>query len=296
VRNVITGGFSKLYGLTVLTNTGNYPVVIDDGQAGNLSNAVTLKKRTTAGNGQGVGLAFSIDPNTGSPVNAGKVSCVQNTGGVYGLVLSGYKAGAETDALTINFNANCVAPASDNTLSSGASSLRWNVVYAATSAINTSDATTKQQIAGFTDAETRVAKRLKGLMRTFKFNDSVAEKGADARIHVGTIAQDVQAAFVAEGLDPTRYSIFCSDTWWEYDGQPVDVDEQGMYELRTRVPDPEIAHLQPLNPDETDAAVIEADRLARAATVELITKVQATQVTRLGLRYEEMFAFIIGAL
>jgi hypothetical protein len=104
------------------------------------------------------------------------------------------------------------SPGDDNLKTLGRSSLRWSVVYAATGAINTSDGTHKQQVNVLSDKEVAVAKRLKSLVRTFKFNDSVAAKDGAARIHVGVIAQDVKAAFEAEGLDAEHYGMFCSDT------------------------------------------------------------------------------------
>jgi ribosomal protein L9 len=94
----------------------------------------------------------------------------------------------------------------------GSSGFRWTTVYATTSTINTSDATQKEQVADLTAAELAVARRIKGLFKTFKFKDAVAAKSDAARIHVGVMAQDVQAAFAAEGLDANRYGIFCSDT------------------------------------------------------------------------------------
>jgi hypothetical protein len=68
------------------------------------------------------------------------------------------------------------------------------------------------------DAEQRVAQRVKKLIRAFKWNDAVEEKGEAARIHFGVIAQDVQEAFAAEGLDASKYGLFCSDTWTNSDG------------------------------------------------------------------------------
>jgi hypothetical protein len=65
------------------------------------------------------------------------------------------------------------------------------------------------------EAETRVAVACKGLIRKFRWKDAVAEKGDEARIHFGIIAQDLQDAFVAEGLDAGRYAMFISSTWWE---------------------------------------------------------------------------------
>ncbi len=107
----------------------------------------------------------------------------------------------------------------------GTSNAKWNTVYASTSSINTSDRSTKQQIEVISDAEARVATAAKGLMRKFKFNDSVEEKGEDARIHFGIIAQDLQDAFSAEGLDASKYAMFCSDTWWEHEGKTYNFQE-----------------------------------------------------------------------
>ncbi len=100
----------------------------------------------------------------------------------------------------------------DNVMSLGTSGFRWTTVYATTGTINTSDANQKTEIADLTAAELAVAKRIKGLFKTFKFKEAVAAKGEGARKHVGVMAQDVQAAFAAEGLNADEYGIFCSDT------------------------------------------------------------------------------------
>jgi hypothetical protein len=147
-------------------------------------------------------------------------------------------------------------PYPDNTQKLGNPAYRWTTVYATTALINTSDANTKQQIRTLSDAEKAVAQSIKGLIRAYKFNDSVAEKGDGARIHVGVIAQDVQAAFVAEGLDASKYSLFCSDTWYEVDGEARSEDE-GFYTKDTP---------------------------------------NAIQVSRLGIRYDELLAFVLAVL
>ena len=110
------------------------------------------------------------------------------------------------------------APSNDGAMTCGAATFRWSTVYATTGTINTSDANQKEQIADLTEAEMAVARRIKGLFKTFKFKDAVAAKGIAARKHVGVLAQDVQAAFAAEGLDAEGYGIFCSD---EVDGVTV---------------------------------------------------------------------------
>lgn len=147
-------------------------------------------------------------------------------------------------------------PTTDNTYSLGAGTSRWSVVYAATGTINTSDALQKQQFATLTAAEQQTAKDIKGLIRTFKFTDAVLKKRERARTHVGVSAQDVKAAFETNGLDATKYGLFCADTWYEVDGKSH--DSKG------------IAYTK-----DTPNAV---------------------EITQLGIRYEELLAFVIAAL
>lgn len=134
-----------------------------------------------------------------------------------------------------NATTQAFQPENDGTQNLGAAGNRWGTVYAATGTINTSDGNEKQDIKDFTEAETKVAVKLKSLIKTFKFKDVVKQKGNEARIHFGVIAQDVKAAFESEGLVAEKYGVFCSDEL-----------EDG--------------------------------------------------TTRLGIRYDELFAFIIGAL
>ena len=106
----------------------------------------------------------------------------------------------------------------DNSIDIGSSSTRFRHVFATDGTINTSDRNEKQDIEELSDAEKRVAVAAKGLMKKYRWKSAVAEKGDDARIHVGIIAQDLQDAFTAEGLDAGRYAMFCSDTWTNDDG------------------------------------------------------------------------------
>ena len=106
----------------------------------------------------------------------------------------------------------------DNAINFGYASGRLASIYAGNGVIQTSDRNEKQDIAELTDAETRVAVAAKGLLRKFRWIDSVEEKGDEARIHFGIIAQDLQDAFTAEGLDASTYGMWCSDTWTDDDG------------------------------------------------------------------------------
>ena len=106
----------------------------------------------------------------------------------------------------------------DNAINFGYASGRLASIYAGNGVIQTSDRNEKQDIAELTDAETRVAVAAKGLLRKFRWIDSVTEKGDEARTHFGIIPQDFQDAFTAEGLDASDYAMFISDTWTDDDG------------------------------------------------------------------------------
>ena len=123
-------------------------------------------------------------------------------------------------ALRFNNSPRAVVPAEssngntyDNSVDLGQSSVRFDDIYATNSSIQTSDANEKQDIEALSEAEQRVAVACKGLLRKFRWKSSVEEKGDEARIHFGIIAQDLQAAFEAEGLDAGRYAMFISSTW-----------------------------------------------------------------------------------
>ena len=165
-------------------------------------------------------------------------------------------------------------PGADNTSDIGYSARRWDDVYATNGTIQTSDRNEKQDIEELSEAEKRVAVACKGLLRKFRWKDSVAEKGDDARIHFGIIAQDLQDAFAAEGLDAGRYAMFISSTWWETQTEvsAIESDEENNIEAQ--------------------------DAYTRTDTYETAEEAPegAIERTRLGVRYPELLAFIIGAM
>jgi hypothetical protein len=103
----------------------------------------------------------------------------------------------------------------DDTVDLGTTSYRFQDIYATNGTIQTSDRNEKQDIEALTDAETRVAVAAKGLLKKYRWKSAVEEKGDDARIHFGIMAQDLQQAFSAEGLDAGDYGMFISSTWTE---------------------------------------------------------------------------------
>lgn len=163
----------------------------------------------------GMYIGFSVDAiaYVGGSANYGGVY-----GGANGLFL-GTSYAARYQAINTAFR-----PVADNACTLGSSGQRWSVVYAATGAINTSDASLKQQARDLSAAERAVALKCKSIIKAYKFNDAVAEKGAAARWHFGIVAQDVAAAFAAEGLDANSYGLFCLDKW---PAQDEILDEDG---------------------------------------------------------------------
>lgn len=113
---------------------------------------------------------------------------------------------------------------SDNAYSLGTAPYRWSVVYAGTGTINTSDARDKTWRGGLNAAEKAAARDIIAEIGIFQWNDAIAEKGDDARLHIGARAQVVWGIMARHGLvDPIGkdglptgkcpYAFLCFDTW-----------------------------------------------------------------------------------
>jgi len=146
----------------------------------------------------------------------------------------------------------------DNIVNFGTSFHRYKIGYFASGTTTSSDANEKQDIEELNDAELRVATRCKALLKKYRRTEAIEEKGDGARIHFGIIAQELDDAFTAEGLDAHRYAMFIEDTayYTKEGGEPYLSLDGIPEELR-------------------DSAIVE---------------------TRLGVRYEQLLAFIIAAL
>ena len=133
-------------------------------------------------------------------------------------------------------------PRTDSVYPLGVAATRWSQLYAATGTINTSDARCKENITAPDDALMRAWGKVG--FKVFQFKDAVEQKGGDARIHVGVIAQEVKAAFEAEGLDASRYGLFCHDTWEdEYEDVTV-VDQPEVTDDDGNITTPEVSHVE----------------------------------------------------
>ena len=270
-RSAITAsGISNLQGLNVQTNSAGAatkPLTVDAGASSSVTYPSRIRQETGGNNGDGVGLAFQIDPNTGTFINAAQVTAVQQAGGKFSLKFDVYQASAVYGAARFNADAVAFHPEQNDTWKLGLAGQRWSEVFAVNGAINTSDAREKQQVRDLSDTERAVAIRLKSLIRAFKWNNAVEKKGDKARIHIGVMAQEVKSAFEAEGLDAHKYGVLCYDKW--------DDEFEPEYEMKI-VKD---------NGEEFKVPVATGKQ-----------KLVKSAGDAYGVRYDQLFSFIISAL
>ena len=210
--------------------------------------------------------AFRKDGNT-----VGSIS-ITNSASVVSLTGTSSGGGIAMGKSAANVYPARPAGVIDNTLDFGSSSYRWDDIFATNGTIQTSDRNEKQDITALTSAEMLVAKRISALFKTFRWKDKVAAKGDNARTHSGIIAQDVQAAFTAEGLDAGDYSLFISSTWWEHDVDVAAVEAD----------------------DTVDPAIEAADAYTHTNTYNTEDEAPSGSIskTRLGIRYPELLSFL----
>ena len=184
----------------------------------------------------------------------------------------------------------------DNKCSVGTPSARASVIYAGTSSINTSDATMKKVRGALTDAELRAWAKVSPTI--YQILESLNEKGENARLHAGLIAQDVAAAFESEGLDPRKYALFCEDEIFEEVLEPqiqtVTRQKRGPGVIReTGVVDGKEVTVERAVGDALQYAVKDNELVPLMEEIEekVMVPVRKSTGTRLGLRYTECLIF-----
>ena len=88
----------------------------------------------------------------------------------------------------------------------GIAANRWDVIFAASGAISTSDERAKQEIGPIPDAWLDAWAQIE--WQKFKFVDGT-------RWHIGLIAQQVHSVFAAHGIDAFEIGLCCYDSWDE---------------------------------------------------------------------------------
>lgn len=106
-----------------------------------------------------------------------------------------------------------VLPSGDNTHFLGVAGNRWKEIYCANSTINTSDAREKTQVLSLTENELNASIQLSKEIGTYKFLQSMIDKGDNARTHIGMTVQRAIEIMEQNNLNPYSYSFICYDEW-----------------------------------------------------------------------------------
>ena len=243
-----TTNFATVQGIKENTTDGNYATALrftTRANGGNLTEkmrihsdgSVTIGK--TAANNSAAGISMfgttgmSVTRDGGVPfichrrTNDGTLIQFRKDDGTVGYIAyqgAELQVGQGNASLQFSNSADAIVPANENGTANdddidlGISSGRFDNIFATNGTIQTSDENEKQDIASMTTAELAVGKRLSTLFKTFRWKSKVTKKADKARTHSGIVAQEVKEAFEAEGLDATKYALFCSDTWTNDDG------------------------------------------------------------------------------
>ena len=202
-------------------------------------------------------------------------------------------------------NSPAARPMSDNTMKLGLANFRFSEVFAGTATINTSDERIKSNISAIPDAALDVWGEVNWVQ--YQFNDAIAKKGANARLHTGTVAQRIKSIFEAKGLDATRYGLLCHDSWDASDETIIDkkavtetvkvVDKAAVYGTRTVVISPAYTDEEGVeHPAETMEEQYEVSPEV-SHEEERVIEPEVSHVEHhpagdlYSLRYEECFAF-----
>jgi hypothetical protein len=303
-------------GLALMTNNTERMRIASDGTVfiGKTSADLSLTGIQATSSGQ----AFSVTRDGGAPFALNRKSSDGEIAGFYKDTVKTGAIGVQSSDLVIyssasgheglRFGNGAIVPtnntgvSTDNACNLGGGGGRFTDIYATNGTIQTSDQNEKQQIASLTDTEMTAAKAISALYKTFKWNDSVADKGDAARTHTGVIAQDVEQAMTDAGLDAGEYAFFISATWWETQTEVPAVEAvEAVYEdvVIPAVLDDDGNEVEAERTEQrlTSEAVEAKDAYTRTDTYDTDEEAPdgATERNRKGIRYPELLAFVGAA-
>lgn len=227
-------------------------------------------------------------------------------------------------------------PYADATVNNGDPSYRWGTIYAATATINTSGRDSKVGIREQTMAERAWAAAILDLVRMYRLKDAVDAKGDAARWHAGVVVEDVLAAAETAGIeDPWRYGFLCADPVTVVQQYQVAVERPKVRKVQVTEQAVEIIDGRPVmktrtvereepvgqlvavsdengNPVMVPTAPDAEGNVSMAPMFHFVPELEAVTETRTrevpllddasepvmryGLRYTELFTFILPAL
>lgn len=115
--------------------------------------------------------------------------------------------------LTTDGGASAFQPVVHNNLLCGVPSAAWAGGSTVAAFAVTSDRRAKCDIRSLSDSELRVGVKLIPLISVFRLNAQVEKQGDSAKLHIGAIAQEIEAVFESEGLSALSYEILQHNTW-----------------------------------------------------------------------------------
>jgi len=255
---------------------------------------------------------LSLDPSrNGVGSRDASIRSVQDGTTQVGMSFFTSSAATPVERLRVRYDGH-IHPGVDDVQSLGTASFRWDDFYATNTAIQSSDERLKHGIRVLNDAEKRVAASLKTSNRIYQWKDAVEAKGEDAaRLHCGFIAQDVEAAFVAEGLDAGRYSLFTRTPVTKTVIKTREVERQVTETITSDVMEIEVVDgvaVQTLVSKTVkqgvmaDIPLVDEDGTKIGThcipVMEIVTEEYAVEEPdgdRLGLRYAELMCFLMAA-
>ena len=124
---------------------------------------------------------------------------------------------------SIGSNVDIFNPNTSNKTLLGTSSNRWKEIWCNQSSINTSsDERIKSNIKSIPDDVLDAWGNINWI--EFQYNDAISEKGENARIHTGLIAQRVASAFEQANVAVDKYGFYLFDKW---DPEEAILDDEG---------------------------------------------------------------------
>lgn len=167
-------------------------------------------------------------------------------------------------------------PDVDNVRALGTADHRFSQLFAGTATINTSDEREKSNISIIPDNVLDAWEEVQ--FNLFQFNDSIAIKGNNARLHSALVAQRIISIFQKHGLDPFRYSLICYDKWESKDWDEQVGTKPAVYEYKTVVDAPAT---------ENEPAKTHEEKILVKPEEPVIEHKHIDGGDRYGIRYEE---------
>lgn len=155
-------------------------------------------------------LGLGVDTGGIGGISVGKSASSNLASLTYGEA-AGYWTVRANGTNAYRFYSTVLRPDSDNAIDLGTGAVRFKDIYAANATIQTSDERVKTEIQPIDDKVLDAWADVDFVQ--YKWKDSVEEKGGQARVHFGVIAQRVKAAFESHGLNAFGYGLLCYDEW-----------------------------------------------------------------------------------